>query len=399
MDKKITLLIFIVLILFAVIIAITQETFFNISSVSEANNISLNWARPPVWFRSNQGGMALEEISSRIVALRNEYALSISFARPSDTPVFLSRYMDVDFYSEIRVLYKDGEIVRTQWILKDINGITRLNASFSEPEKFIEEIFDETSRGIENVVLIDTVDNMEGKTGFIEIFNMDSLLTEEYRFFSDGIITRIENEYNNNLLISSVFSIYESENEYKRLYADFYRYNRSMSLRSIERIFYSATRNDDESIMISFPRRVMDSANDGAFISGRINLYPEYFGGIILEENKIIYDTDTRGRILIETLYDEEDNIIWFIQNIWENNRIISSEKIEADMNYLTEYEYSSGGEKVLERNYKNGVLERIVRREGFQDIEELYINDIMVMTAVWENGRKISESRVRQEN
>ena len=140
----------------------------------------------------------------------------------------------------------------------------------------------------------------------------------------------------------------------------------------------------------------MESAEDINFISGKINLYPEYFGGMIFDNNKIIYDTDNRGRILSETLYDEDDDIIWFIQNIWENNRIISSKKIEGDENYLTEYEYNSGGEKILERNYKNGSLERIVRKEGSQDIEELYINDTIVMKAVWENGRKISESRVR---
>ena len=389
MNKKIIISIFIILILFVSIIAITQEANSNISL--RRDDFSSSWVKSPVWFRSNAGGMALEEIQSRIIALRNEYALLITFAPQSDIPSFLLQYIDEDCFPEMRALYKNGEKIKTQWVLKDTNGITRINASFTEPEK------PETSGDseIEDVFFI-SGDTIEGKTGFIEIFNSDSFLITEYRFFEDGKLNRIDNEFNENLLISSGFSLYDNENNYKRLYTDFYRYNRSLSLRSIERIFYSGIQDEIESIMISFPRRVMESAEDINFISGKINLYPEYFGGMIFDNNKIIYDTDNRGRILSETLYDEDDDIIWFIQNIWENNRIISSKKIEGDENYLTEYEYNSGGEKILERNYKNGSLERIVRKEGSQDIEELYINDTIVMKAVWENGRKISESRVR---
>jgi len=389
LNKKIIISIFIILILFVSIIAITQEANSNISL--RRDDFSSSWVKSPVWFRSNAGGMALEEIQSRIIALRNEYALLITFAPQSDIPSFLLQYIDEDCFPEMRALYKNGEKIKTQWVLKDTNGITRINASFTEPEK------PETSGDseIEDVFFI-SGDTIEGKTGFIEIFNSDSFLITEYRFFEDGKLNRIDNEFNENLLISSGFSLYDNENNYKRLYTDFYRYNRSLSLRSIERIFYSGIQDEIESIMISFPRRVMESAEDINFISGKINLYPEYFGGMIFDNNKIIYDTDNRGRILSETLYDEDDDIIWFIQNIWENNRIISSKKIEGDENYLTEYEYNSGGEKILERNYKNGSLERIVRKEGSQDIEELYINDTIVMKAVWENGRKISESRVR---
>jgi len=396
LNKKIIIIIFIFLILFAGIIAVTQEANSNIPSPERINDISSDWAKPPLWFRSNSGGMALEEINSRITALRNEYALLITFARQNEIPDFFMQYLDEECFPEIRALYKNGEKIKTQWILKDINGITRLNASFSEPENISTDMSGGASFSIGNEDLIlNAFDTIDGKAGFIEIFNRDSFLITEYRFFDDGNLNRIDNEFNENLLIRSVYSRYDKDINIK-LYEDLYRYNRSLSLRSIERIFYSGVNGEIDSMMISFPRRVMDSSDEADFIRGRINLYPEYFGGIIIENNKIVYDTDTRGRILSETLYDEDNNIVWVIQNIWENNRIVSSKKTEGDENYSTEYVYNSSGEKILERNFKNGRLERIVRREGNQDIEELYINDIMVMTAVWEDGRKISESRVR---
>ena len=38
---------------------------------------------PARWFRSNSGGMALEEIPSRLAAQRNDYALVIDYISPA----------------------------------------------------------------------------------------------------------------------------------------------------------------------------------------------------------------------------------------------------------------------------------------------------------------------------
>jgi len=50
----------------------------------------------------------------------------------------------------------------------------------------------------------------------------------------------------------------------------------------------------------------------------------------------------------------------------------------------------------ISEKNLKNGVLERVVLIDGETEIEELYMNNAVVLRAVWEDGRKISETRVR---
>jgi hypothetical protein len=40
--------------------------------------------------------------------------------------------------------------------------------------------------------------------------------------------------------------------------------------------------------------------------------------------------------------------------------------------------------------------LERTVRRDGEQEIEELYMNGEVALRAVWIEGRKVSEEPVR---
>jgi len=40
--------------------------------------------------------------------------------------------------------------------------------------------------------------------------------------------------------------------------------------------------------------------------------------------------------------------------------------------------------------------LERLVMTEDNKDIEQLYLNNVVILQAVWEDGRKISETRMR---
>ncbi len=141
----------------------------------------------------------------------------------------------------------------------------------------------------------------------------------------------------------------------------------------------------------------MDSIKKDVFISEKINLYPDFFGDDFISAGfKMIFDTDNRGRILGQTLYNDEDKVIWTIKNTWKDNRIVKTIKTEDDKVLTAELAYNSEGEKILEKDFKNGVLERVVSKEGNTEIEELYMNNVVVLRAVWEDGRKISEIRVR---
>jgi len=453
-NKKIILIVFLAFLFFAGIIALTQENddpFFPKMEPKAAESLvdfsikdfkrnKEEWSKPARWFRSNSAGMALEEMESRFKALRNEYALAINYVSEEEIPEYLAPYFNLGYYTEVRNLYKNGEQTRTQWIFRDETGNTRLNAVFLEPEpepepekenyddeqtaQIITEEETETAQAeaeedtktaqteteentetaqaetekeeetVEEKVAI--VKDIKSRRGFIEIFDKKYFLRSEYRYYEDGKVERIEYMLRNDLLISAEYFVsIKNDSNFKAIYIDNYRYNRSLSLRNIERIFKDEM--TDAPAMVSFPRRIMDSVKAGLLIKERINLYPDFFGNVFVSEGyKMNFNIDDKGRILGQTLYDEEGNLIWVIHNSWQDNRIVSTVKTEGETILSAEYTYNRDGERISERNIKNGVLERIVLIDGDKEIEELYMNNVVVLRAVWEDGRKISETRVR---
>jgi len=409
LNKKIILIVIVVLLFFAGLIA-TQETQTQVKIPANAGKVTESapvekseeiisdinasdytaaipdWVKPARWFKSNQGGMILEEMPQS-TALHNEYALVVNFTQKDKLPESLLPFYDNDFFIEVRTLYKNSEVARTQWIFRDILGATKFLSVFVEPSKS-----DSSANGKKN-----------GFSGFMEIYDENSLITSEYRFLEDGSKNRIDYKYNNEMLITSTFFSWEDETtggRYKEVYADFFRYNRSSFLRYVERVFYQERQISlaGEQLLFSFPRRIKDAAKPQNMISEKINSYPEFFGNTTIYKNeKIVYTTDERSRVLSQTLYDDKGNVVWVIRNTWLNNRIVSTLKTENGTESLAEYEYDSDGKKILERNYKNGNLERVVRTEGSNDIEDLYFNNVVVLRAVWKDGRKISETRINK--
>jgi len=463
-----------ILLIFAGIIALTQESEGDLPIVDAENEFdegeenlypierqTPEWVKGERWFRSNAGGMAIEEIPSRLTALRNEYALVIDIAEKEDLPEELLPFYDNSFFIEIRVLYKKRELSHTQWIFRDESGKTRLVAVFNEkeieketqvetaketlmeikeeipveiteeiPTEVTGEIFAEVTEEIPAevneemlaevneinekseeipdsaapaVIIADNTENKKGGiSGFIEVYDENSFLTAEYKFLQEGGRNRTDYDFKDGILLSSKYFLWEGgdENgEYKIVYADYFRYNRSAFLRSVQRVFYkeSEISSLNDPVLITFPSGIMAAARNDYFIGERHNSYPDFFGEItVKEETKMIYSTDERGRILSQTFYDADDKIIWVIRNTWKDERIISTVKEEGDNISLAEFEYDSDGDRVVERNYVNGILERVVRTEGKTDIEELYLNGNVILQAVWEDGRKISETRMR---
>ena len=404
MNKKIVLAVIAFLLFFAGLIAVTQETQSRVNIpanarpapvdkadeiVSDTNVSSYktapDWVKPARWFKSNQSGMILEEIPERNTALNNEYALNVYYTQKNKLPEIIFPFYSNDFYIEVRVLYKNGNVTRTQWIFRDIKGSTRFLAVFAEPSKSASPQDNEKKH----------------LSGFMEIYDENSFITSEYRFSDDGSRNRIDYKYNNGMLISAAVFSWEEEaagGAYREDYADFLRYNRALFLRYVERVFYKEKQISlaDEPLRFSFPRQLKDAANPQNLVGEKVNSYPEFFGDITVQKNeKIVFTTDERSGILSQTLYDDKGNVVWVIRNTWLNGRIISTLKTENNTEFFAEYEYDSGGNRVQERNYKNGILERVVRTEGDTDIEDLYFNNAVVLRAVWKDGRKISETRV----
>jgi YD repeat-containing protein len=420
---------------------------------------------PPRWFRSNAGGMMLEETPSRLAALRNKYALVIDYVHPGEIESRLLSYYQDDYSIEIRILYEEGKEVRKQWLFRDESGITRLNAVFrkqvdnkvpdNQEEPGLEEIAEgtdmeedpanadaeieitgesladialtdmelndtetadaelsgETGTEVDAVLAADTppaADNMPDldsplisesavSAGFIELYNDNAQIIEDRWLFDDDSIIMIRYFYNGSVLMSAETHRSISGSDFSAMYTDDYRYNRSFSLRRIERRYHEASKS--EPVRLAFPSRVLEAAADANFISDKLFVASDFMESAFVGEGfRMTYDTDSRGRILIQTMIDNDDKTVWVIKNIWSGDRIVSSLKTEDEDEKLTEYEYDVSGNRIVQRDIHNGVLERQVYTKGGKETEELYLNGALVLRAYWEDGKKISEERVRRQ-
>ena len=376
---------------------------------------------PPRWFRSNAGGMALEEIPSRLTALHHKYALVIDYVAPHEIEPRLLPYYQNEYTVEVRILYEQGAEDRRQRLFRDESGVARLNAVFVPPPEQPDEeeelvLITLTDNDIDNEELSELDELSSGdepepppapinrdtaiSMGFIEIFNETSHITEERQFFDNDSEIVIIYSYNTNILVKAEAQERIPGEEFRTAYIDYYRYNRSYSLRHVERQFYQY--DDDASyrqpVRLTFPGRVLDAAFDENFINDRMMLSSDFLGTFSAGEGyRVIYTTDNRGRILAQTMLNNRDEEVWVIVNTWSGDRIVAMRKIEGEDEKMTEYEYDGEGDRVVQRDFHNGVLERLVRTDGANETEELYLDGILALKAYWVDGRKVSEERVRR--
>jgi hypothetical protein len=179
------------------------------------------------------------------------------------------------------------------------------------------------------------------------------------------------------------------------MYTDNYRYNRSFFLRYVIRFYHEAS---DEPVYLTFPGRVLDAASDSNFLSDKLSPSSDFLGVSQAGDGfRMEHETDSRGRILSQAMYDNNNRLMWVVKNTWSGDRIIAVLKTEGEVEKLTEYEYDSERKKTIQRDIYNGILERLVQIDGSKETEELYMNGVVVLRAFWEDGRKISEEQVRR--
>ena len=306
------------------------------------------------WYVSNAGGMALEPAFSRF-AIRGKYALSVGTAEEADIPDPLRKYYDPAFRIELRCLYEDGLITRRQWTFRDDRETARLAAVIED----------------------------DG-SGFIEIYNADKLIAESHQIAADGSDYISYYYYNRGFLIRaetrlftplgeedarappedqapsaaevpppSVFEapapsasdvegieavpvpralglpptepIVTGAGTEEPVWTDFYRYTRANALRSVERHYISAPLEGRETERMRFPQLIIGVAAEHEFIRPASALSPEFFSDVIVNSgDRILYNTDARGRVLSEVRRDEDDNIIGEIINTWSGDRLVS---------------------------------------------------------------------------
>jgi YD repeat-containing protein len=351
--------------------------------------VAVGMAGAEDWYISNAAGMALEPAFSRL-ALREKYALSVETVQASELPPQIRRYYNAAFLIERRILYETGEESRREWIFRDAAGKVRLNAVLLPPPSS-ENAEDEESSG--------AAEEPGEPSGFIEIYNGDNLIVEEHRLGDDGSDEIINYTYTGNILIRTRFSFKpppseDGEGPVQDMWTDYYRYSRFSSLRGINRVYH----NDVPPTRLRFPHMVLDVGKPGTFIRPNDAYSSVFLEDVFLNRGEsVVYTTDSRGRILTETRYDEAGEVIGEIQNTWsEDNNIQSVHWLAGEDERLVEYTYDDEGDRIEERNYMKGVLERVVQVEGEREIETLYLQGRPILRAIWEGGRKISEDQIR---
>ena len=402
--------------------AVLLASFFLATSAAEAQT-------GVVWYLSNTSGMALRPAPSRIVALRSEYSLAMSIITLRQLPEILKPYYDDEFPIDFRILYEKGKPTRQQWVFRGGRGRSRLSAVAVIKE--VSSVKGESTLGY--------IEDENLHFAFIERYDEDGLLvmerlfadddssetTSEY-FYEEGTLASAETRMFRLLLPKAVGEAESEEEEaadaapgelvQADYYTDYYKYTRPGSIRAVERIFHRETVGAETATaaaLTPLPRTVFpalrphpdldpnfvkpSAANNSTFIAEAIAESP-----VLETVAKIVYDTDTRGRVLKESHYAEDGTSAGEVETTWEGDRIarialrtFGGEWVAADEK-VTEYEYDAGGDRILERNINNGALERTVRKEGAQEIEELYMDGRIVLRATWEGDHKVKEERVR---
>jgi hypothetical protein len=120
-----------------------------------------------------------------------------------------------------------------------------------------------------------------------------------------------------------------------------------------------------------------------------------FLGAGNLEGLSIVYSLDNRGRILSEISRNKEGKIVGELRNDWSGDRLQSVVWRSGDDDRRIEFEYDKDKNPLVERNFRKGVLERIVTIDGDNETEEIFMNGVLILRAFWEQGLKISEERV----
>ena len=182
--------------------------------------------------------------------------------------------------------------------------------------------------------------------------------------------------------------------EGETLWQDTYRYARATTLRVIERKLFSPDAKT-ELIKMPIPRFVEKDNDDRKFVEPSTSFISVFLADTIYEGvSKIVYTTDSKRRIVSEAFYDDEEKIVGEMRNVWNNDRLLRVEWKGGDNERVVEYTYNKAGDRTSESDYNNGVLERKVTVDGSREIELIYKNGIVILEAVWEDGRKLSERR-----
>lgn len=407
--------------------------------------VSLTFADEPqtklpawtVWYISNPAGMAVSPSPSRLAALRHKNCLALAIIDSDRLPPILAAYYKPQLKIDFRTLFENGKPIKEQWIFRDEKG-----RSFVVAVAVVEQNAESSIAFIESY----------NEDGFIEEERLfDDRETQIKYFYKGQILTRTETriweKIEKPLDEDAVQPVevqdaeaetappaqdaegetdevqpareVEFETVETTVYTDYYRYSTSASLRAVERVFQKGSLETGSPasgrFLVAFPSVKLRQEIDSSFVKPASTNHSTFLAGAV-PASDVLFTTDARGRVLSETRHDEENGVLIELNNIWVGDRISAVEQkffekpqdedetTEGDLEKRgevidekrIEYEYNSAGDRILEKDYNNGTLERTVQRNGDREIEELYLEGKVVLRVFWEGNRKIREERVK---
>jgi len=362
------------------------------------------------WYRSNSSGMALEPVVSGLTALRNEYCLSIEKVSPEKIPELLLPYYDDSFQAELRLLYENGKEFRRQWVFRDESNLVRLTSSggsgFFGVDAFSQYSLRQESSDEED-------SEKESRSGFIEIRNEDGAIEREFRFEDDLSEWEFRFFYNDSFLLKAETWFKKAPAEasedspaedevpdnlespvFLLVSTDQYRYNRSGSIRAIDRVLHKAAGEASSRLVFPGIGSIIHPGED--LLSLGIAYTSDFLLDIFRTEGMTItYSVDSRGRIQGEIWKDQEGKVLGEFRNTWSGDRLQSVLWKTEEEERLVEYEYDEKNNRIAERNYKKGILERSIVIKDGRETEEIFMDGRLILRVLWENGLKLSEERV----
>ncbi|MDR2445045.1 MAG: hypothetical protein LBD44_03820 [Spirochaetaceae bacterium] len=404
------------------------------------------------WFISNQAGMALER-AMPLRALRERNALAVREVVQEELPYQIRKYYTAPWRISLSILYENGKRVKTQWVFRDqawnalfVAAVSNNGSGFIEwyddqgllveeqrldadgsgyfisysytdhillkaEARLVQAVPQEEGTDDGEEAAIDVVDGLvpgisvtegEGQPPLESVVTETSLTDELFPGLAGKPLTVPEEAVHSIAELTRnpegpaaipEFFVAASGREGGPVWTDFYRYTRSKGLRSIQRIFHEQDKTPET---LRFPRFVEGGPEDINFVE-RPETYTSSFLSDITGSAplKIDYTFDSKRRIVTETYRGEEDVVIGEIKNVWMNDHLSSVTWSASGDEREVVYGYDKAGERVSEKNYRNGMLERSVVRDEDHEIETLFKNGREVLRAVWVDGQKVSEESI----
>ncbi|MFQ3548039.1 MAG: hypothetical protein SNJ56_06845 [Termitinemataceae bacterium] len=311
------------------------------------------------WYRSNAGGLALERIA-QAAALREDYALEVSYITLQDLPEQLALLVSFEAATlRLERLYRQNKPIQERFFVFDRQNRRRLIAQLAE-DSF----------------------------SWIERYDIRRQKIDEWWRVQNGPWWYTQYEYRDSKLIGAVTyqqNSIQPDLEAPVLFRDSYFYTRIGALRKVERLY--TTSQDQKLQTLWFPLSLNKLEGINAIGPGALYKTQGTTSAI-----QVTYTLDSRGRVVKELHKNLAGNVVFEQENLWDGDRLVQVIQTEGSIVRKTLYTYDTAGNRILEQNYVNSVLERQVNIEGKRETEELYLEGRLVLITVWEDGKKISE-------